>query len=74
MIEAVPIYLLEKKKKKERSLVARYRCGDKTRGGHHWREENERTCRDRCGSEEENIMHVLKECEVTKDEMPIEEF
>jgi len=23
---------------------------------------------------EENIMHVLKECEATKDEMPIEEF
>jgi len=27
-----------------------------------------------CGSGEENIMHVLKECEATKDEILIEEF
>jgi len=41
MVEAVPGYLLGKKKKKERSLVARYRCGNEIRRGH-WKEENER--------------------------------
>jgi len=74
MVEAVPSYVLEKMKKKERSLIASYRCKNEMRGGQHWREKNERTCRDRCGSGEENIMHVLKECEATKDEMSIEEF
>jgi len=69
----VASYLLEKKKKKERSLVARYRCRNEMRGSQHWREENEKTCRV-CGSGEENIMHVLKECEATKNKMPIERF
>jgi len=73
MIEAVSSNLTEKKKK-EKSLIASYRCGNEMRGGQHWREENEKTCSDRRGSGEENIMHILKECEVTKDEMPIEEF
>jgi len=73
MVEAVPSYLLEKQKKKERSLVTSYKYGNKMKGGQHWKE-NGRTCRDRCGSGEENIMHVLKECEVTKDEIPIKEF
>jgi len=73
MVEAVPGYLLEKQKKKGRSLVASYKCENEMKGGQHWRE-NERTCGDRCGSEEENIMHVLKECETTKVEMLIKEF
>jgi len=34
----------------------------------------EKTCGDRCGSGEENKIHVMKECEATKDEMSIKEF
>jgi len=73
MVEAVSSNLIEKKKKKERSLIASYRCGNEMKGGQHWRE-NGRTCGDRGGSGEENIMYVQKECEATKDEMPIKEF
>ena len=32
-VESVPGYLLGKKKKKDRSLIARYRCGNEMRGG-----------------------------------------
>jgi len=43
------------------------------KGDQHWRE-NKKTCGDRCGSEEENIMYVLNKCKATKDEKPTEEF
>jgi len=62
-----------REKEKERSLIARYKYGNEMRRSQHWRKKNERTCRV-CGSGEENIIHVLKECKATKDKMPIEEF
>jgi len=34
MVEAVPSYLLEIQKKKERSLVRSYKCGNEMKGGH----------------------------------------
>jgi len=54
-------------------LVARYRCGNEIRGSQHWREKEDRKCRI-CGEAEEYLLHVLKECEITKNEISIEEF
>jgi len=54
-------------------LIARYRCGNEIRGSQHWREKEDRKCRI-CGEAEENLVRVLKECEITKNEIPIEEF
>jgi len=38
-------YLEGRKKGKDRCLIARYRCGNETRGSQHWREEEDRKCR-----------------------------
>lgn len=43
------------------------------RGRQHWIEEEEKQCR-MCGEGTENLSHVLKECEATKDEIRIEEL
>jgi len=71
--EGIPKYLEGRKKGKDRSLIARYRCGNETRGSQHWREEEDRKCRI-CGEEEENLAHILKECETTKSETTFEDF
>jgi len=71
--EGVPNYLKGKKSKKDRSRIARYRCGSEVRGGYYCKEETERECRI-CGKGEESLKHVLKECEATKDEISMEEF
>lgn len=60
-------------KKKDRSLIARYRCGNELRGDQYWREIEERTCRV-CGRGEESLTHVLKECEATRDNIQSEDF
>lgn len=73
MTEGTPLYLKGKRNKKERNMIARYRCGSETRGSKHWLEEAEKKCRI-CGEGTENIVHILKECEETKDEMTVEEF
>ena len=73
MTEEMPRYLQGRKKKKDRITIARYRCGNEWRGGQHWREEEEKMCRV-CGEKEESMVHVLKECEATKDEMTPEEI
>jgi len=54
-------------------LIARYRCGSEVKGSQHWREEEDRRCRI-CQKEKENIEHILKEYEVTKSEIQLEEF
>ena len=73
IIEETPEYLRGKRSKKERNMIARYRCGNETRGSQHWLGEVERRCRI-CGEGIENMLHILKECEETKDEMTLEEF
>jgi hypothetical protein len=73
LTEELPKYLLGKKKKKDRMLIARYRCGSEVKGSQHWREEEDRRCRI-CQKEEENIEHLLKECEATKSEIQLNEF
>lgn len=72
MTEEIPKYLRERRKKKDRNVIARYRCGNKMRGSQHWREDKERKCRVCKGVE--ILMHVLKECEATRYETSIEEF
>lgn len=54
-------------------MIARYRCGNETRGSQYWREEEERKCRV-CERTEENLIRVLNKCEETKGELRIEEF
>jgi len=71
--EKILKYLEGRKTKKDRCLVARYKCGNEIRGSQHWREKEKRKCRI-CGETEENLVHVLKECEITKNEIPIEKF
>ncbi|KYN30224.1 hypothetical protein ALC57_00314, partial [Trachymyrmex cornetzi] len=71
--EGLPKYLKGKKKMKDRSLIARFRCGNETKGDQYWREDEERRCRI-CHGAEENMTHILKECEKTKSEMRAEEF
>jgi len=73
MTEDLPKYLQGKMKKKDRSLIARYRCGNELKGGQYWREIEERTCRI-CGRGEESLTHVLKECEATRDNIQSEDF
>ena len=71
--EKLQEYLRGRRRKKERNGIARYRCGNETKGSQYWRGEEERKCRI-CGKAEENLMHVLKECEETKSEISVEEL
>lgn len=69
--EEIPKYLEGKKKRKDRGIIARYRCGNETRGSQYWREEDDRRCRI-CKRAEESMSHILRECEETKSEITIE--
>jgi len=61
-------YLRGRKRKKERIMIARYRCGNEMKGNQHWLKEEDRKCRV-YGKEMESIAHVLKECEETREEI-----
>lgn len=63
---------LKKKKKRERILIARYRCGNEMKGGQHWEDEEERKCRI-CRKEEEETIE-LRKYECTKGDVAIEDF
>lgn len=43
--EELPAYLRGRRGKKNRGLIARFRCGNEMRGNQHWKEEEERKCR-----------------------------
>ncbi|XP_033362365.1 trichohyalin-like [Bombus vosnesenskii] len=62
--EGLPKYLEGKMKWKDRSIVARFRCSNETRAREHWKEEGERECR-LCKKGEEDLKHVVEECEIT---------
>lgn len=47
-------------------MIARYRCGNETRGERHWEKEEEKRCRI-CKEKVEDWSHILKECEATKE-------
>lgn len=68
MTEKTPKYL-EEKKMKNRSLIARYKCGNETKGNTGGRKmiEDAEYARQR-------KFHILKECKATKNELRIEEF
>ncbi|EGI63746.1 hypothetical protein G5I_07855 [Acromyrmex echinatior] len=70
LLEKLPKYLEGKKRMKDRNSIARFRCGNETKGGQYWREDEEKRCRI-CHAAEENS-HILKKCKETKSEM--EEF
>ncbi|XP_050471575.1 golgin subfamily A member 6-like protein 22 [Bombus huntii] len=62
--EGLPKYLEGKMKWEDRSMVARFRCGNETRAREHWKEEEERGCR-LCKKGEKDLKHVVEECEIT---------
>ena len=59
-------------RKKERSLIARFKCGNEVRGRQHWREEENRRCRI-CKEEEETLEHVIGTCEATRGDLRVKE-
>ena len=67
-----PEYLKRRIRKKERSLIARFRCGNEVRRRQHWREEENRRCRI-CKEEEETLEHVIERCEVTRGDLRVKE-
>jgi len=71
--EKFPKHLKDRKKGKDRSIIARYRCGNETKGSQYWRKDDDRKCRI-CREAEESLFHILKECDATKNDMSIEEF
>lgn len=71
--EEKPEYLRGKMKKKDKNIIARYRCGNETKGGQYWREEGERRCRI-CAKDEGSIIYVLRECREIKEELTVKEF
>lgn len=66
-------YLREERKKKERIMIARYKCNNEWRGDQFWREEEERICRI-CGEEKKSIIHILEKYKKTKKEVIIKEL
>lgn len=66
MTESLPRYLMRKKKIKDRSRIARYRCENEWKRSQHWREEEDGACRI-CGKEEEHLEHILRKA--TKSEI-----
>ncbi|KYN26816.1 hypothetical protein ALC57_03857, partial [Trachymyrmex cornetzi] len=73
MTEKLPKYLEGKRKRKDKSLIDRYRCESETKGSQYWREVEDRSSRIYL-VEEESIFHILKECEETKNELRTEKF
>jgi len=59
MSEKVSKYLEGKRKRKNRNLIARYRCGSETKRSQYWKEVEDRSSRI-CLIEKESILHILK--------------
>ncbi|XP_043578780.1 vicilin-like seed storage protein At2g18540 [Bombus pyrosoma] len=62
--EETPKYLKGRMKWKDRKMIATFRCGNETKAKEHWKKEGEKRCR-LCGREEEDLRHVIEECEIT---------
>lgn len=71
--ENLPKYLQGKRKRKDRCLIAIYRCGNEMKGDEYWRQIEDRICRI-CENEEESITHVLRESQATRNDIQIGEF
>ena len=50
---------------KDRRILARFRCGDETKAREYWEEEGEKRCT-LCRKKEEDLRHVIEECEITR--------
>ena len=62
--EKLPKYLEGRMKWKDRRILARFRCGNETKAREYWKEEGEKRCR-LCRRKEEDLRHVIEECEIT---------
>ena len=51
-------------KRKDRKILARFRCGNQTKAREYWKEEGEKRCR-LCKGKEEDLRHVIEEYEIT---------
>ncbi|KAG7203930.1 hypothetical protein KM043_017088, partial [Ampulex compressa] len=71
--EGVPLYLQGKRKRAERRLIARFRCGDEARGNQYWGDMEDRICRV-CGKDIEDMDHIARECVGTKEDWAVEEL
>ena len=49
---------------KDRRILARFRRGNETKAREYWKEEKEERCR-LCKRNEEDLRHVIEECEIT---------
>jgi hypothetical protein len=69
--EELPKYL-GRESRKERVIIARFRCGNEERENEYWNEDRTRVCR-MCGEKKETIEHLLNECvELREREMRVE--
>lgn len=71
ILEEIPGYWQGKKKRKERMMIAGYRCGNEMRE-QYWRKEKKKLCR--VCEKEEDFKHVIEKCEETKYEITLKEF
>ena len=62
--EKLPKYLEGRMKWKDRRILARFRCGNETKAREYRKEEGEKRCR-LCKRNEEDLRHVIEECEIT---------
>ena len=51
-------------KRKDRRILARFRCGNETKAREYWKEEEEKRYR-LCKRKEEDLRHVIEKCEIT---------
>jgi hypothetical protein len=58
--EELPKYL-GRESRKERVIIARFRCGNEERENKYWNKDRIRVCR-MCGEKKETIEHLLNEC------------
>lgn len=59
----IPRYLEDRRKSKERSMIARFRVGNEMKA-RHWMKEEDRLCRV-CREKEESMEHIFYECRET---------
>ncbi|XP_033174902.1 uncharacterized protein LOC105680298 [Bombus impatiens] len=63
--EKLPKYLEGRMKWKDRRILARFRYEHQTKAREYWKEEGEKRCR-LCRRKEEDLRHVIEECEITR--------
>lgn len=59
--DTIPKYLEDRRKAKDRSMIARFRTGNEMNARLHWMKQEDKMCRI-CGEKEEKVEHVIYEC------------